>query len=112
MSSGNNEPFDSVSRKLVFDRKSTDSKSVWVSFNIMMGDLNLDAVAAATTVHIQQQQRHSHPLHHHPVMVGPVRVPIARKIGLPKVIVPSDFRNDLYVSLVCGEFSRLDKHSD
>ena len=112
LSGGDNEPFDSVFRKLVFDRKSTDAKSLWVSLNIMMGDLNLDAAAAAATAPIQQQQRLSHPLHHHPVMVGPVRVPVARKIGLPEVILPSDFRNDLYVSLVCGEFSRLDKRSD
>ena len=36
----------------------------------------------------------------------------ARKIGLPEVILPSDYRNDLYVTLVSGELSRLDKRSD
>ncbi len=98
---GDNEPFDSVFRKLAFEKKATDAKSLWVTLNIMMGDLNLDPSSSSSSSV------------HHSALAGNGRViPVARKIGLPEVILPSDFRNDLYVTLVFGEFSRLDKRSD
>ncbi len=99
---GDNEPFESVFRKLAFERKTTDSKSLWVTLNIMMGDLSLESSSS----------QGSSSLHHHSALAGASRIPVARKIGLPEVILPSDFRNDLYVTLVSGEFSRLDKRSD
>jgi len=34
------------------------------------------------------------------------RTLVARKLGLPEVILPSDVRNDLYINLVGGEYSR------
>lgn len=37
---------------------------------------------------------------------------IARKMGFPEVIFPGDVRNDLYLTLVCGEFSKQAKNSD
>ncbi|KAL9893363.1 dedicator of cytokinesis protein myoblast city isoform 3-T4 [Glossina fuscipes fuscipes] len=39
-------------------------------------------------------------------------VPIARKMGFPEVILPGDVRNDLYLTLCSGEFSRLTKTSE
>lgn len=39
-------------------------------------------------------------------------VAFARKMGFPEVIFPGDVRNDLYLSLVSGEFSRGLKSSD
>jgi hypothetical protein len=39
-------------------------------------------------------------------MLMPSRTLVARKLGLPEVILPSDVRNDLYINLVAGEFSR------
>lgn len=39
-------------------------------------------------------------------------VAFARKMGFPEVIFPGDVRNDLYLTLVCGEFSRGTKTSD
>lgn len=33
-------------------------------------------------------------------------------MGFPEVILPGDVRNDLYLTLVCGEFSKGSKTSD
>ncbi|XP_073969012.1 dedicator of cytokinesis protein myoblast city isoform X3 [Rhodnius prolixus] len=40
------------------------------------------------------------------------QVSIARKMDFPEVILPGDVRNDLYVTLVSGEFSRGSKSTD
>ncbi|KAL7286180.1 hypothetical protein TKK_0019548 [Trichogramma kaykai] len=39
-------------------------------------------------------------------------VSVARKMGFPEVILPGDVRNDLYLTLVSGEFSRGSKSTD
>lgn len=39
-------------------------------------------------------------------------VAIARKMGFPEVILPGDVRNDLYLMLVGGEFSKGNKTAD
>lgn len=92
LATADNEPFESVFRKLVFDKKTpNESKTLWVTLNVMLGDLTQPLEAS---------------LHHHH------HLSIARKIGLPEVILPSDFRNDLYVTLLNGEFSRMGKGAD
>lgn len=37
---------------------------------------------------------------------------IARKMGFPEVIMPGDVRNDLYLTLVSGEFARGKRSSE
>uniref|UniRef100_A0A0A9Z7E6 Dedicator of cytokinesis protein 1 n=1 Tax=Lygus hesperus TaxID=30085 RepID=A0A0A9Z7E6_LYGHE len=44
------------------------------------------------------------------LMIGPVAV--ARKMGFPEVILPGDVRNDLYLTLISGEFSKGSKTTD
>lgn len=39
-------------------------------------------------------------------------VSIARKMGFPEVILPGDVRNDLYLTLVSGEFTKGNKTSE
>lgn len=39
-------------------------------------------------------------------------VSLARKMGFPEVILPGDIRNDLYLTLVSGEFTKGNKSSD
>lgn len=39
-------------------------------------------------------------------------IAFARKMGFPEVILPGDVRNDLYLTLVYGEFSKGTKTSD
>ena len=102
LAGGDNEPFESVFRRLVFEKKGNvggaDARSLWVTLNVMMGDVSQPPLDLLP------------PHHRHSMLSG--RLPVARKIGLPEVILPSDFRNDLYVTLLNGEFSRLDKRSD
>jgi len=40
------------------------------------------------------------------------KVALVRKMGFPEVILPGDVRNDLYLMLVSGEFSRGSMSSD
>lgn len=37
---------------------------------------------------------------------------VARRIGFPEVILPDDFRNDIYMTFVCGEFHKGNKKSE
>ncbi len=104
LAGSDNEPFESVFRKLVFEKKGHDSKSLWVTLNVMMGDLSDQGMSSSNDTH-----------RHHSSLLSGVNsrlMPVARKIGLPEVILPSDYRNDLYVMLVGGEFSRLDRRTD
>lgn len=39
-------------------------------------------------------------------------VSVARKMGFPEVILPGDVRNDLYLTILSGEFSKGNKKSD
>lgn len=45
-------------------------------------------------------------------MYDAVRVPTAKNLSLPDVIMPNDVRNDLYVHIMNGKFSKLDKIGD
>lgn len=40
------------------------------------------------------------------------QVATARKMGFPEIILPGDVRNDLYLTLVSGEFSKGSKSTD
>lgn len=37
---------------------------------------------------------------------------MARKMGFPEVILPGDVRNDLYITILSGEFPKGNKTSD
>lgn len=39
-------------------------------------------------------------------------VAVARKMGFPEVILPGDVRNDLYLTLLSGEYSKGNKSTD
>ncbi|TRY70430.1 hypothetical protein TCAL_09293 [Tigriopus californicus] len=90
LASNDNETFDVVLKKLIWDGKVTEENSLNIAFNI-----SLDDITAPQDANIMQG-----------------RLALARKIGLPEVILPSDFRNDLFLNISCGDFSRLDKRSD
>ncbi|XP_035754393.1 dedicator of cytokinesis protein 2-like, partial [Egretta garzetta] len=61
----------------------------WVSLKMLWGDLS--------------QVRKDHP---HLVDRSTV---VARKLGYPEVIMPGDVRNDIYLTLVQGEFDKGNK---
>ncbi|XP_059821727.1 dedicator of cytokinesis protein 2-like [Hypanus sabinus] len=64
-------------------------QGLWVSMKLMSGDL--------------KQIRKDHP---HLVDRNTV---VARKMGFPEIIMPGDVRNDIYVTLVQGEFDKQNK---
>lgn len=34
---------------------------------------------------------------------------VARKLGFPEIIMPGDVRNDIYLTLCCGDFDKYNK---
>lgn len=67
-------------------------QGLWISLRLLHGDLKL------------AREEYPH------LILG--NVAIARKMGFPEVILPGDVRNDLYLTLVSGEFSKGNKTTD
>ncbi|GFG33105.1 hypothetical protein Cfor_10663, partial [Coptotermes formosanus] len=72
--------------------KEHKGQGLWTSLKLLHGDLK------------QVREENPH------LVLG--NVTIARKMGFPEVILPGDVRNDLYLTLVCGEFSKGSKSTD
>ncbi|XP_055923008.1 dedicator of cytokinesis protein 1 isoform X2 [Eupeodes corollae] len=85
--------FDTTLKKLMAnkDMGKIDSK-VAVSLEVLQGDIK------------QVKEEFPHLIHG--------KVPLARKMGFPEVILPGDVRNDLYLTLMGAEFSRSAKSSE
>ncbi|XP_053976094.1 dedicator of cytokinesis protein 1 isoform X2 [Hylaeus volcanicus] len=71
---------------------STGGQGLWASLKLLRGD--------------PKQVRDENP---HLVLGN---VAIARKMGFPEVILPGDVRNDLYLTLISGEFNKGSKSTD
>ncbi|XP_046628912.1 dedicator of cytokinesis protein 1 isoform X2 [Neodiprion virginianus] len=67
-------------------------QGLWVSIKLLRGD----------TKQVREENPH--------LVLG--NVAIARKMGFPEVILPGDVRNDLYLTLNSGEFSKGSKSTD
>lgn len=81
------ETLDMTLRKLFHNKDiSKDGSNIWISVELLHGDLK------------QIREEYPH------LIVG--NVSHARKMGFPEVIFPGDVRNDLYVTLAHGEFSK------
>ncbi|XP_069695131.1 dedicator of cytokinesis protein 1 isoform X3 [Periplaneta americana] len=72
--------------------KEHKGQGLWTSLKLLHGDLK------------QVREENPH------LVLG--NVTIARKMGFPEVILPGDVRNDLYLTLVNGEFSKGSKSTD
>ncbi|KAK9296203.1 hypothetical protein QLX08_009705 [Tetragonisca angustula] len=70
----------------------TGGQGLWASLKLLRGD--------------PKQVRDENP---HLVLGN---VAIARKMGFPEVILPGDVRNDLYLTLISGEFNKGSKSTD
>ncbi|CAD7083698.1 unnamed protein product [Hermetia illucens] len=81
------ENLDSTLKKLILNKDigKIDSKLA-VSVEVLHGDIK------------QIKEEYPHLVHGN--------VPFARKMGFPEVIFPGDVRNDLYLTLASGEFSK------
>ncbi|XP_053619382.1 dedicator of cytokinesis protein 1 isoform X3 [Plodia interpunctella] len=89
------ENLDSLLKKVMANRDLKDTKNhqgLWVTLQLVEGDLK----------QIREENAH--------LVVG--NIVIARKMGFPEVILPGLARNDLYVTLVAGSFSKGSKSSD
>uniref|UniRef100_A0A7M4EY29 C2 DOCK-type domain-containing protein n=1 Tax=Crocodylus porosus TaxID=8502 RepID=A0A7M4EY29_CROPO len=70
-------------------RLGTQASGFWVSLKMLWGDLT------------QVRKDHPHLVDRHTV--------VARKLGFPEIIMPGDVRNDIYLTLVQGEFDKGSK---
>ncbi|KAJ2940132.1 hypothetical protein O0L34_g14170 [Tuta absoluta] len=84
------EKMDTLLKQVITNQRdlkdAKQSQGVWVSLQLVEGDLK----------QIREENPH--------LVVG--NTVVARKMGFPEVIMPGDARNDLYVTLVSGTFSR------
>uniref|UniRef100_G1P6P7 Dedicator of cytokinesis 5 n=1 Tax=Myotis lucifugus TaxID=59463 RepID=G1P6P7_MYOLU len=84
---GENEPLTSVLNKVIAAKEvNHKGQGLWVSLKLLPGDLP------------QVQKNFSHLVDR--------STAIARKMGFPEIILPGDVRNDIYVTLVHGEFDK------
>ncbi|XP_057339656.1 dedicator of cytokinesis protein 1 isoform X1 [Microplitis mediator] len=67
-------------------------QGLWASLKLLRGD----------TKQVREEYPH--------LVLG--NVSVARKMGFPEVILPGDVRNDLYLTLINGEFSKGSKSTD
>lgn len=92
------DTLDSTTRKVVSskngeinDKKEHKGQGLWISYKLLLGDLQ------AMLDLLEQQGGDCHHL------VSPF-TQIARRMGFPEIILPGDVRNDLYVTLISGDF--------
>ncbi|XP_018575461.1 dedicator of cytokinesis protein 2 isoform X2 [Anoplophora glabripennis] len=74
------------------ERLENKNQALFVSMKLLRGDLK------------QVREENPH------LVLG--NVSVARKMGFPEVILPGDVRNDLYLTLIGGEFSKGSKKSE
>lgn len=81
------ETLEATLRKLIANKDmGKDGSNIWISVEILHGDLK------------QLKEEYPH------LILG--NIAHARKMGFPEVIYPGDVRNDLYITLLNGEFSK------
>lgn len=81
------ETMETTLKKLIMNKElGKDGSNIWISVELLHGDLK------------QLKEEYPHLIQNN--------VTFARKMGFPEVIFPGDVRNDLYVTLVSGEFSK------
>ncbi|XP_067879106.1 dedicator of cytokinesis protein 5 isoform X2 [Heterodontus francisci] len=84
---GENEPLTSVFNKVIAAKEvNHKGQGLWVSMKLLPGDI---------------QQVHKD----FPHLVDRSTA-VARKMGFPEIVLPGDVRNDIYVTLVQGEFDK------
>lgn len=93
---GEKDSLDSVIRKIIsikeISSKDHKGQGLHLSFKMLHGDQK------------QIREEYAH-------LVSPFTA-VARKMGFPEVILPGDVRNDTYLTLMYGEFSKGSKKSE
>ncbi|KAM4676971.1 dedicator of cytokinesis protein 5 [Discoglossus pictus] len=82
-----NEPLTAVYNKVIAAKEvNHKGQGLWISLKLLPGDL------------AQVQKEYSHLVDR--------STAVARKMGFPEIILPGDVRNDMYVTLIQGEFDK------
>ncbi|KAG8441054.1 hypothetical protein GDO86_006699 [Hymenochirus boettgeri] len=82
-----NEPLTAIYNKVIAAKEvNHKGQGLWVSLKLLPGDL------------IQVQKEYSHLVDR--------STAVARKMGFPEIILPGAVRNDIYVTLIQGEFDK------
>ncbi|CAJ0926411.1 unnamed protein product [Ranitomeya imitator] len=82
-----NEPLTTIYNKVIAAKEvSHKGQGLWISLKLLPGDLN------------QVQKEYSHLVDR--------STAVARKMGFPEIILPGDVRNDIYITLIQGEFDK------
>ncbi|KAM4747063.1 dedicator of cytokinesis protein 5 isoform 2-T2 [Rhinophrynus dorsalis] len=82
-----NEPLTTVYNKVIAAKEvNHKGQGLWISLKLLPGDL------------AQVQKEYSHLVDR--------STAVARKMGFPEIILPGDVRNDIYVTLIQGEFDK------
>ncbi|XP_046384567.1 dedicator of cytokinesis protein 1 isoform X4 [Ischnura elegans] len=127
---------DSTLKKIIaikeITQKEHKGQGLWISLKLLHGDLKQtryscqqitvkDPQCATSTLSPRSQTNVVEKQAHASVLLN-VReenphlvlgnVAVARKMGFPEVILPGDVRNDLYLTLVGGEFSKGSKSTE
>ncbi|XP_059499832.1 dedicator of cytokinesis protein 5-like isoform X3 [Stegostoma tigrinum] len=84
---GENEALPSVFNKIIAAKEvNHKGQGLWVSMKLLPGDIR------------QVQKNFPHLVDR--------SITVARKMGFPEIILPGDIRNDIYITLVQGEFDK------
>ncbi|MEE6519865.1 hypothetical protein FKM82_017643 [Ascaphus truei] len=84
---GENEPLTAVFNKVIAAKEvNHKGQGLWISLKLLPGDL------------AQVQKEYSHLVDRYTAVV--------RKMGFPEIILPGNVRNDIYVTLMQGEFDK------
>ncbi|XP_072573617.1 dedicator of cytokinesis protein 2 [Paramormyrops kingsleyae] len=84
-----NDFLHSLLNKVTASRGDSGGQGLWVTMKALVGDM----------VQIRKEYPH---LVDRSTMV-------ARKLGFPEIIMPGDVRNDIYLTLCCGDFDKYNK---
>ncbi|XP_054832952.1 dedicator of cytokinesis protein 2 [Eublepharis macularius] len=84
-----NEFLHNLLNKVTAFKGDSGGQGLWVTMKMLVGDIN--------------QIRKDYPH-----LVDRTTV-VARKLGFPEIIMPGDIRNDIYITLLCGDLDKYNK---
>ncbi|XP_076148096.1 dedicator of cytokinesis 2 [Alosa pseudoharengus] len=84
-----NDFLHTLLNKVIASRGDSGGQGLWVTMKVLVGDI------------VQIRKDYPHLVDRNTV--------VARKLGFPEIIMPGDVRNDIYLTLVGGDFDKYNK---
>ncbi|KAL2077284.1 hypothetical protein ACEWY4_026788 [Coilia grayii] len=84
-----NDFLHTLLNKVIASRGDSGGQGLWVTMKVLVGDI------------VQIRKDYPHLVDRNTV--------VARKLGFPEIIMPGDVRNDIYLTLVAGDFDKYNK---